>query len=120
LIIPNSRGSTLIWRRSRARMAPLVMGISYCFPVRLSVMVRVSRGAVRASDLGVWVAGWTGCMARGVRGIRQRSGNGRISLHQEDKARNCGAGRGVGGDGGRRGGEGGADRGDHTRTDRRV
>src|SRR2546428_2209096 len=78
-------------------MAPLVMGISYCFPVRLSVMVRVSRGAARASDLGVWVAGWTGFMARGVRGIRQRSGNARITLHQEEQARNCGAGRGLGG-----------------------
>src|SRR5690242_13717848 len=34
-------------------MAPSVMGISYCFPVRLSVMVSVS--AITASGVRVWV-----------------------------------------------------------------
>src|SRR5205085_3344984 len=42
VIIPNSSAVTLIWRRSVARMVPSWIGISYCLPVRLSVMVSVS------------------------------------------------------------------------------
>src|SRR4029077_4084227 len=39
---PKSSGLTLIFRRSTARMVPSVTGTSYCCPVRLSVIVRVS------------------------------------------------------------------------------
>ncbi len=42
VIIPNSSGTTLICRRSIARIVPSWMGISYCLPVRLSVIVSVS------------------------------------------------------------------------------
>src|SRR6266478_6667275 len=47
--MPNSLGSTLIWRRSAARMVSCVMGTSYVLPVRLSVMVSVSRGVEEPS-----------------------------------------------------------------------
>src|SRR5712692_3004645 len=58
--MPNSFAFTLIWRRSRARMVLWVMGISYCLPVRLSVMVSVSRGTAAASWLAVSGDGFTG------------------------------------------------------------
>src|ERR1700751_4040074 len=51
--MPKSLGSVLIWRRSTARMVPFVMGTSYALPVRLSVMVRVSRELQYASVLVV-------------------------------------------------------------------
>src|SRR5712692_10081553 len=54
--MPNSLGSTLIWRRSAARMVSCVMGTSYDLPVRLSVMVSVSRGVVEPSCFLVVVA----------------------------------------------------------------
>src|SRR5258706_10574108 len=38
---PKSLSSTLILRRSRARMVPSSIGNSYAFPVRLSVIVRL-------------------------------------------------------------------------------
>src|SRR3990172_5269924 len=41
--MPKSPGSTLICRRSSARMVSLVMGSSYVLPVRLSVMLSESR-----------------------------------------------------------------------------
>src|SRR5579883_2554155 len=41
-ITPKSDGSVLIWRRSLARIVPLVIGNVYCFPVRLSMTVRLS------------------------------------------------------------------------------
>src|SRR5687767_2015481 len=40
--MPNSSEVTLICRRSAARMVPSWIGISYCLPVRLSVIVSVS------------------------------------------------------------------------------
>src|SRR6185436_5915168 len=40
VIMPKSSGCTLICRRSIARMVSCAIGISYCFPVRLSVTVR--------------------------------------------------------------------------------
>src|SRR5216684_5269908 len=52
----NSLGSTLIWRRSAARMVSCVMGTSYDLPVRLSVMVSVSRGVLEPSCFLVVVA----------------------------------------------------------------
>src|SRR5262245_15366571 len=42
VIRPKSPVSTLILRRSMARIVPSVTGTSYCCPVRLSVIVRVS------------------------------------------------------------------------------
>ena len=45
---PESSDETLIWRRSAVRMAPFSMGSSYCLPVRLSVIVRVSCVAMAA------------------------------------------------------------------------
>ena len=39
---PWSSSATLIFFRSLARMVPSVIGTSYCFPVRLSVIVSVS------------------------------------------------------------------------------
>ena len=42
VIMPNSSGVTLIWRRSVALMVPSWIGTSYCLPVRLSVIVSVS------------------------------------------------------------------------------
>src|SRR6266478_1338192 len=54
--MPNSLGSTLIWRRSAARMVSCVMGTSYVLPVRLSVMVSVSRGVEEPSCFLVVVA----------------------------------------------------------------
>src|SRR5260370_17684270 len=54
--MPNSLGSALIWRRSAARMVSCVMGISYDLPVRLSVMVSVSRGVGEPSGFLVVVA----------------------------------------------------------------
>ena len=42
VIIPNSSGAALICRRSVARIVPSWTGISYCLPVRLSIMVSVS------------------------------------------------------------------------------
>src|SRR6266403_365788 len=54
--MPNSLGSTLIWRRSAARMVSCVMGTSEDLPVRLSVMVSVSRGEVGPSGFLVVVA----------------------------------------------------------------
>src|SRR5579863_7338963 len=49
--MPKSSGPVLIWRRSTARMVPLAMGTSSDLPVRLSVMVRVSRDLEAASGL---------------------------------------------------------------------
>src|SRR5215813_3016771 len=40
--MPNSSGTTLIWRRSVALIVPSWTGTSYCLPVRLSVIVSVS------------------------------------------------------------------------------
>src|SRR5215831_5057465 len=40
--MPNSSAVTLIWRRSVALIVPSWIGTSYCFPVRLSVIVSVS------------------------------------------------------------------------------
>src|SRR5229473_2572700 len=54
--MPNSLGSTLIWRRSAARMVSCVMGTSYDLPVRLSVMVSVWRGVLEPSCFLVVVA----------------------------------------------------------------
>src|SRR2546426_10488413 len=54
VIRPPSSGAVLIWRRSVARIAPSEMGISYCFPVRLSVTVSVS--AITTSGVRVWVS----------------------------------------------------------------
>ena len=53
VISPKSSGSTLICWRSMARIVPSLIGISYCLPVRLSVIVSVSamRDSVRCS---VW------------------------------------------------------------------
>ena len=48
-ISPKSSGSTLICRRSMARIVPSVIGISYCFPVRLSVIVSVSAMSVESA-----------------------------------------------------------------------
>src|SRR5260370_42689033 len=42
VIRPKSSSWTLIFRRSIARIVSSVIGTSYVFPVRLSVMVRVS------------------------------------------------------------------------------
>src|SRR5688500_16413743 len=39
---PKSSSPVLIWRRSSARIVPSSTGSSYCLPVRLSVMERVS------------------------------------------------------------------------------
>ena len=53
VIIPNSSGVTLIWRRSVALIVPSWIGTSYCLPVRLSVIVSVSAieiSQVRASS----------------------------------------------------------------------
>src|SRR6266849_1683678 len=60
LIIPKSFPSTLIWRRSSARIVPFVTGSSYFFPVRLSITVRVFGPAVVASSTAVGGAGLTG------------------------------------------------------------
>src|SRR6266853_1176069 len=46
VIIPKSSGAALIWRRSIARIVPSVIGTSYFFPVRLSVIVSVSVVAI--------------------------------------------------------------------------
>src|SRR5688572_14214997 len=40
--MPKSSSATLIFRRSVARMVPSVIGSSYCLPVRLSVIVKLS------------------------------------------------------------------------------
>src|SRR5262245_40190051 len=40
--MPNSSAATLICRRSVALIVPSWIGTSYCLPVRLSVIVRVS------------------------------------------------------------------------------
>src|SRR6266851_3442574 len=42
VIRPKSSGATLICRRSMARIVPSCTGSSYVFPVRLSVMLKVS------------------------------------------------------------------------------
>src|SRR6187431_927836 len=47
VIIPNSSAVTFTWRRSVALMVPSWIGISYCLPVRLSVIVSVSAIAAR-------------------------------------------------------------------------
>src|SRR6516165_8965093 len=47
--MPKSVARTLTCRKSLARMVSWVMGISYDFPVRLSVIVRVSRFVASAS-----------------------------------------------------------------------
>ena len=39
---PKSSAAILIWRRSIARIVPSSIGTSYVFPVRLSVIVRLS------------------------------------------------------------------------------
>src|SRR5207244_9498429 len=41
VIKPKSSSEVLIWRRSIALIVPFSMGRSYCFPVRLSVTVKL-------------------------------------------------------------------------------
>src|SRR5262245_32719646 len=47
---PKSSGAVLICLRSMARIAPSLIGSSYCFPVRLSTTVRVSPVAFDVVD----------------------------------------------------------------------
>jgi hypothetical protein len=42
VIRPKSSGPVFIFRNSGAGIAPSLIGISYCLPVRLSVTVKVS------------------------------------------------------------------------------
>src|SRR5947207_11442238 len=49
VISPKSSPSTLICRRSSALTVPSLIGISYVFPVRLSVMESVSAMAAKCS-----------------------------------------------------------------------
>ena len=63
VISPASSVAVLTWRRSVARMTPSLIGIWYCFPVRLSVRVSVSAisGAERLRvRIGVVVRGGYG------------------------------------------------------------
>src|SRR5215510_2824466 len=66
-----------------ARMVPWVMGTSYVFPVRLSVIVRVSRAIPEPSD-------FLACVAIGADSIEEASIVGRdarLSLHCTPKHR---------------------------------
>src|SRR6266478_4195266 len=84
--MPKSLGSTLIWRRSAARMVSCVMGISYDLPVRLSVMVSVSRGAVEPSSFRVVVAD-SGESIENPQGSRHGCRAFFITLHQRGHCR---------------------------------
>src|SRR5438876_9604019 len=59
VINPPSSDPALIWRRSVARMAHSLMGISYRLPVRLSVIVSVS-AAARAAGWSIFVGAVSG------------------------------------------------------------
>src|SRR6266852_6766259 len=91
--MPNSFAFTLIWRRSRARMVLSAMGISYCLPVRLSVMVSVSRGTAAASWLAVSGDGFTGFMAAAPWSEQQPA----ITVHQLRRLREWYPSSGAGG-----------------------
>src|SRR5689334_16002131 len=55
VINPKSSGPVLICRRSMARTVPLWIGSSYFFPVRLSVIERVSGIGHYSSRTGRWL-----------------------------------------------------------------
>src|ERR1700726_1721968 len=61
--MPKSESLIFIWRRSMARMVSFSTGISYCLPLRLSVMVSVSRRLVAGVALVATVVGLVGFIA---------------------------------------------------------
>src|SRR5947209_19412961 len=69
------------------------MGISYCLPVRLSVMVSVSRGTAAASWLAASGDGFTGFMAVAPWGEQQPA----ITVHQLRRPREWYPSGGAGG-----------------------
>src|SRR5271154_2025509 len=58
--MPKSESLIFIWRRSMARMVSFFIGISYCLPLRLSVIDSVSRRPVAGVSLVETAAGLVG------------------------------------------------------------
>src|SRR5262249_19547167 len=83
VIIPNSSGVTLICRRSVALMVPSWIGISYCFPVRLSVIVSVSAMQCSIGALRRAARGSARPLGRfGIRILRLRLGGDAVSARE--------------------------------------
>src|ERR1700733_16308325 len=63
VIIPKSESCTLICRKSIGRIVSFLIGISYFFPVRLSMMESVSRCSPAGTSLGASAADFVGFIA---------------------------------------------------------